>query len=146
MLSSAALTAITDDHSPFDARLFSILTECSQPLRSRWLLLPVSSCHLEIHVKRRKQAGFRFADRLPLDKLPSINQSSWIHLALLQARWQLGQQQGAVNICSGEGVTVRQLAERIADEYGRRDLLRFGARPENIFDPPRIVGVREDVR
>ena len=24
-------------------------------------------------------------------------------------------------------VTVRQLAERIADEYGRRDLLRFGA-------------------
>jgi nucleoside-diphosphate-sugar epimerase len=58
----------------------------------------------------------------------------------------LGQQQGAVNICSGEAVTVRQLAERIADEYGRRELLRFGARPENIFDPPRVVGVREDVR
>lgn len=58
----------------------------------------------------------------------------------------LGQQQGAVNICSGEGVTVRHLAERIADEYGRRELLRFGARPENIFDPPRIVGVRQDVR
>jgi dTDP-6-deoxy-L-talose 4-dehydrogenase (NAD+) len=56
----------------------------------------------------------------------------------------LGQQQGAVNICSGEAVTVRQLAERIADEYGRRELLRFGARPENIFDPPRVVGVRED--
>jgi nucleoside-diphosphate-sugar epimerase len=57
----------------------------------------------------------------------------------------LGQQQGAVNICSGEAVTVRQLAERIADEYGRRDLLRFGARPENIFDPPRIVGVRNPI-
>ena len=56
----------------------------------------------------------------------------------------LGQQHGAVNICSGEAVTVRQLAERIADEYGRRDLLRFGARSENIFDPPRVVGVRED--
>ncbi|GAB3030925.1 NAD-dependent epimerase/dehydratase [Mycobacterium intermedium] len=56
----------------------------------------------------------------------------------------LGQQQGAVNICSGEAVTVRQLAERIADEYGRRALLRFGARPENVFDPPRVVGVRED--
>jgi dTDP-6-deoxy-L-talose 4-dehydrogenase (NAD+) len=56
----------------------------------------------------------------------------------------LGQQQGAVNICSGEAVTVRHLAERIADEYGRRDLLRFGARPENIFDPPRVVGVRKD--
>lgn len=58
----------------------------------------------------------------------------------------LGEQQGAVNICSGEAVTVRQLAERIADEYGRRDLLRFGVRPENIFDPPRAIGVRNDVR
>jgi nucleoside-diphosphate-sugar epimerase len=59
----------------------------------------------------------------------------------------LGHQQGAVNICSGEGLTIRQVAERIADEYGRRDLLRFGARPENVFfDPPRVVGVREDVR
>lgn len=58
----------------------------------------------------------------------------------------LGQQQGAVNICSGEAVTIRQLAERIADQYGRRDLLRFGARPENMFDPPRVVGVREGVR
>jgi nucleoside-diphosphate-sugar epimerase len=57
----------------------------------------------------------------------------------------LGQQQGAANICSGEAVSIRQLAERIADEYGRRDLLRFGARPENIFDPPRVVGVRKDV-
>lgn len=58
----------------------------------------------------------------------------------------LGQQQGAVNICSGDAVTVRQLAERIADEYGRRDLLRFGARPENVFDPARVVGMRKDVR
>ncbi|MCK8643381.1 NAD-dependent epimerase/dehydratase family protein [Mycobacterium colombiense] len=55
----------------------------------------------------------------------------------------LGQEEGAVNICSGEAVTVRQLAERIADEYGRRDLLRFGAKPDNLFDPPRVVGVRD---
>jgi nucleoside-diphosphate-sugar epimerase len=58
----------------------------------------------------------------------------------------LGRQQGAVNICSGEGVTIRQLAERIADEYGRRELLRFGARSDNIFDPPRVVGVRNDMQ
>lgn len=59
----------------------------------------------------------------------------------------LGNQQGAVNICSGQGSTIRQVAERVADEYGRRDLLRFGARPANVhFDPPRVVGVREDVR
>jgi len=53
----------------------------------------------------------------------------------------LGPVQGPVNICSGKGVTVRQLAETIADEYGRRDLLRFGARPDNLTDPPCVVGV-----
>ena len=57
----------------------------------------------------------------------------------------LGRRQGPVNICSGIPVTVRQLAERIADEYGRRDLLRFGHRPDNHFDPPSVVGVREDL-
>lgn len=65
--------------------------------------------------------------------------------ARMIAEVALGQQQGAVNICSGEAVTVRQLAERIADEFGRRELLRFGARPENRFDPPRVVGARKDV-
>jgi dTDP-6-deoxy-L-talose 4-dehydrogenase (NAD+) len=54
----------------------------------------------------------------------------------------LGHQQGAVNICSGIPITVRQLAEQIADEYGRRDLLEFGARPDNLIDPPCVVGVR----
>lgn len=57
----------------------------------------------------------------------------------------LGQHDGAVNICSGVAVTVRQLAERIADEYGRRDLLRFGAKPESASGPTRVVGVRADV-
>ncbi len=48
---------------------------------------------------------------------------------------------GAINICSGIPITVRTLAEQIADEYGRRDLLKFGARPDNLVDPPRVVGV-----
>lgn len=47
---------------------------------------------------------------------------------------------GAVNICSGVPITVRQMAERIADQYGRRDLLRFGARADNITDPTCVVG------
>ncbi len=54
----------------------------------------------------------------------------------------LGSTTGPVNICSEEGITVRALAERIADEYGRRDLLRFGARPDNLVDPPVVIGVR----
>ena len=58
------------------------------------------------------------------------------------AELALGERQGPVNICSGTAISVRQLAERIADEYGRRDLLRFGARPDNAVDPPRVVGIR----
>ena len=54
----------------------------------------------------------------------------------------MSQRTGPVNICSELPVTVRELAERIADEYGRRDLLRFGARAENAFDPPVIVGIK----
>ena len=54
----------------------------------------------------------------------------------------MGAEQGAVNICSGISQTVREMAERCADEYGRRDLLRFGARPDNLVDPPCVLGVR----
>lgn len=54
----------------------------------------------------------------------------------------LGEKTGAVNVCSGEAETIRNFAEKIADEYGRRDLLRFGVRPDNVFDPPCVVGIR----
>lgn len=54
----------------------------------------------------------------------------------------LGPAQGPVNVCSGFGITVRDLAERIADQYGRRDLLHFGARADNLVDPPQVVGVQ----
>ena len=50
--------------------------------------------------------------------------------------------QGSINVCSGIPTSVRQLAENIADEYGRRDLLKFGARPDNLVDPSYVVGVR----
>lgn len=48
---------------------------------------------------------------------------------------------GPINVCSGQPITVRQLAESIADKYGRRDLLNFGARPDNQTDPPIVLGV-----
>ena len=57
------------------------------------------------------------------------------------ARVALGEFIGPSNICSGVPVSVRQFAEKIADQYGRRDLLQFGARPDNLLDPSRVVGV-----
>jgi len=51
---------------------------------------------------------------------------------------------GPLNICSEIGLSVRSLVETVADEYGRRDLLRFGERPPSSFDPPCIVGKRRE--
>ena len=67
-------------------------------------------------------------------------------LDVTEAGWMiaevaLGEQHGPINVCSGVPITVRQLAEQIADEYGRRDLLKFGARPNNLVDPICVIGV-----
>lgn len=48
--------------------------------------------------------------------------------------------QGAVNICSGEAVTVGDFAGCIARIIGRPDLLRLGALPDRAGDPPYLVG------
>ena len=63
----------------------------------------------------------------------------------LVAEVALNDAQGPVNICSGIPITVRQLAEQIADEYGRRDLLKFGARPDNLVDPGCVVGIGHNI-
>ena len=52
-----------------------------------------------------------------------------------------GNQTSVINICSGNPVTVKHLVEQIADEYGRRHLLRFAHKSNNSFDPPYVVGV-----
>ena len=53
----------------------------------------------------------------------------------------LSKKTGPVNICSGVPIKVRELAEQIADQYDKRDLLVFGARPDNPVDPSSVVGV-----
>jgi len=54
-----------------------------------------------------------------------------------------GKKNGPINICSGIPMSIRQLAEKIADIYDRRDLLDFGARKSNLTDPPRVVGLSD---
>lgn len=49
--------------------------------------------------------------------------------------------EGATNICSGEGITIQRLAETIAKQYGRQDLLQFGARANAVAEAEHIVGV-----
>ena len=52
----------------------------------------------------------------------------------------LGRVVGPVNICSGLATTVRDLAEKIAKEYGRPDLLSFGRKNENMNEPSCVYG------
>lgn len=47
--------------------------------------------------------------------------------------------QGPVNIASGEGVAVRDLATLIAERTGGADLLRIGALPDREGDPESLV-------
>lgn len=53
----------------------------------------------------------------------------------------LSDHQGAINICSGIPITIRDFAEKIANKYNRKHLLKFGAKSNNITDPSRVVGV-----
>ena len=56
---------------------------------------------------------------------------------------------GAVNVASGEPVTVGRVVDELAAAVGRRDLLRPGALSEREGDPPRLVAdvarLREEV-
>jgi nucleoside-diphosphate-sugar epimerase len=51
---------------------------------------------------------------------------------------------GPYNVCSGQPITIKKIAEEIADEYGRRDLLKFGNLQRESVDPSYIVGVKTD--
>lgn len=48
---------------------------------------------------------------------------------------------GPVNICSGSPITIRQIAENIADKYGRRDLLRFDVESPDKLEAQCVVGI-----
>jgi len=47
--------------------------------------------------------------------------------------------EGPVNVASGEAVTVRSIAEQLAQEAGRPDLLDLGALPDRPGDPAEIA-------
>lgn len=48
---------------------------------------------------------------------------------------------GAFNVCSERAVSVREVAESVADVVGfPRDLLKFGARPQRADEPGIVVG------
>jgi dTDP-6-deoxy-L-talose 4-dehydrogenase (NAD+) len=53
----------------------------------------------------------------------------------------LGDKRSAINICSGEGISIRKFAEKIALRYGGLELLHFGAKLDRPDEADCIVGV-----
>jgi nucleoside-diphosphate-sugar epimerase len=51
-----------------------------------------------------------------------------------------GAANGIYHIAAGEGTTMRILMEQIGRLVGRPELIRFGVRPQNDWDPPEVVG------
>jgi nucleoside-diphosphate-sugar epimerase len=47
--------------------------------------------------------------------------------------------EGAVNVGSGERITIAELLGRVAERIGRRDLIKLGARPMPASEPPLLV-------
>jgi len=108
-------------------RLFYLYGEREDPRR----LIP----YLRAQIKEGKTAELTSGDQIR-DFMDVAEAGQMI------AEQALGDLQGAINICSGVPVTIRKIAEGIADEYGRRDLLKFGARADNLIDPPCVVGIK----
>ena len=89
----------------------------------------------------------RLHDRLAKGKVIELEDGDCIRDYLdvstagnLIAEAALGKKQGAVNICSGVPITIREFALSIAKIYGRPDLLRFDAGKVKNFNPSRVVG------
>jgi dTDP-6-deoxy-L-talose 4-dehydrogenase (NAD+) len=107
-------------------RLFYLHGEAEQPGR----LAPYVRACIERGEHARLSAGTQLRDYL------DVAEAGRMIAAIAETR-----QDGVVNICSGRPTTVRLFAERIADTYGRRDLLIFSSDPIPPHDPAAVVGV-----
>ncbi len=58
------------------------------------------------------------------------------------ARYTVGTRKGEVNVCSGRGISIRNMVSEIAKKVKKKHLLKFGVRKENPFDPPKVIGVK----
>lgn len=46
---------------------------------------------------------------------------------------------GGVNIASGQPIAVKDIIFKIADKFGKRELIQLGAIPQNVGEPPLLV-------
>jgi dTDP-6-deoxy-L-talose 4-dehydrogenase (NAD+) len=112
------------------ARLFYLFGAGEHPRR----LVPYLHAQLSAGVPAELSHGLQIRDYLDVTEA-----------GLRLARLAEGGPAGAVNLCSGVPITVRELAIGIARSYGREDLLRFGARPTPATDPESVLGIATEL-
>ena len=83
-----------------------------------------------------------FRDGKPLPATHGGQVRDFVHApdaADLMVRLLLSSETGAFNVGTGRGSTVRSVIEYLADRYGGRDLVRFGAIDTASGEPPVLV-------
>jgi dTDP-6-deoxy-L-talose 4-dehydrogenase (NAD+) len=108
------------------ARLFYLFGEGEHPAR----LFPTLHRKLSAGEPMLLSSGDKIRDFLDVEEAGRL-------IATLAESGQTG----IANICSGRPVTIRQVAEQIADRYGRRDLLEFGSASVHPLDPEAVAGI-----
>ena len=108
------------------ARLFYLFGEGEHPAR----LFPMLHRKLAAGERVELTSGDKLRDFLDVAEAG----------AMIAALAETGQR-GIANVCSGKAVTIREIAEGIADRYRRRDLLTFGTATVHPRDPMAVVGV-----
>ena len=108
------------------ARLFYLYGEGEHPAR----LFPTLHSKLSAGEPMMLSAGDKIRDFLDVVEAGRL-------IATLAETDQIG----IANICSGKPVTIREIAEEIADLYGRRDLLTFGTATVHPRDPAAVAGI-----
>jgi len=108
------------------ARLFYLYGEGEHPAR----LFPTLHSKLSSGEPMSLSAGDKIRDFLDVAEAGRL-------IAMLVENGQTG----VANICSGKPVTIREIAEGIADLYGRRDLLSFGIATVHPRDPEAVAGI-----
>jgi nucleoside-diphosphate-sugar epimerase len=106
------------------ARIFNVFGPGEQPAR----LVPSVIRQLARGEAVACSDGRQVRDYLPVDQVSDAL------AALVDSSVE-----GAVNVGSGVGITVRELAERLAGLVGSRELLRFGALPRRAGEPDVLV-------
>ena len=46
----------------------------------------------------------------------------------------------SINICSGEGIAIKKLVNKIGDYLDKRDLIKFSSEPLPENEPPLLIG------